>query len=272
MKMSLTITASASVLAGILANIPDDDSVVVGVGGAVTAADILQAAAAAAPNAMDQMAKFGAVQSSTPTGTSTPVVPAMPSAPTMPAPTMPAFSPPAASEEEPDGPAPTGDVDSNGIRWDERIHSGAKTTTAAGAWKKRKGVDAALIQAVEAEQRGAPAGAAAAAAVMPVAPPVMPLAAPVPMPSVVPPVAMPPMVAPAAPVAPVTDAPIDFMGLLGHVAKLTEAQRVDATYLADLVQRITAATGTPLNSLVDLNGKPELIAYTVQVMQHDQRW
>jgi hypothetical protein len=260
-KLTLTIEGSPTVLAQILAALPD--SVTGKIPDSVTV-DPIMPELAAVPNAP-----------SIPTGTPTPVVPAMPSAPTMPAPTMPAFSPPAASDDDDDGPAPTGDVDSNGIRWDERIHSSGKSTTKTGAWTKRKNIDAALIQAVEAEQRGAPAGAAAAAAVMPVAPPVMPLAPTMPVPNA--PVAMPSV--PVAPVAPMpsvpavpSDVPTDLMGLLTKVAALTGEGKVDADYLADLTNRIAVATNTPLKSLVDLGSNTELIAYTVQVMQHDQKW
>lgn len=45
-------------------------------------------------------------------------------------------------------------VDSNGLPWDERIHASTKTTTADGAWKKKRGVDDETRAAVEAELLG----------------------------------------------------------------------------------------------------------------------
>lgn len=46
------------------------------------------------------------------------------------------------------------EVDKNGLPWDARIHSDAKEKLSAkGYWKKRRGVDDATVQAVEAELR-----------------------------------------------------------------------------------------------------------------------
>lgn len=57
------------------------------------------------------------------------------------------------------------EFDADGMPWDERIHSSAKTKTQKGVWKKRKGVDDATHAAVTAELKGEPV-----AAVMPVEP------------------------------------------------------------------------------------------------------
>lgn len=53
------------------------------------------------------------------------------------------------------------DVDSAGLPWDERIHSSSKSTIANGTWKKKRGVDPALVATVEAELRGEEPAAAA---------------------------------------------------------------------------------------------------------------
>lgn len=45
------------------------------------------------------------------------------------------------------------EVDKAGLPWDERIHATTKTQTQKGFWKKRKGVDASVIEAVEQELR-----------------------------------------------------------------------------------------------------------------------
>jgi hypothetical protein len=46
------------------------------------------------------------------------------------------------------------DVDSRGLPWDERIHAGTKATNADGSWRNKRGVDKALLEAVEAELAG----------------------------------------------------------------------------------------------------------------------
>lgn len=66
----------------------------------------------------------------------------------------------------------TGQVDSAGFPWDERIHSGAKTTKADGTWTYKKGASS-LVPAVEAELRakvhggGVPAAPVVSAPVVP---------------------------------------------------------------------------------------------------------
>jgi hypothetical protein len=43
------------------------------------------------------------------------------------------------------------DVDSRGLPWDERIHASTKATNGDGSWRNKRGVDKALVEAVEAE-------------------------------------------------------------------------------------------------------------------------
>ena len=55
--------------------------------------------------------------------------------------------------------APTTDnlaIDVNGFPWDSRIHSSSKEMVKDGTWRKRRGVDAAMVAQVEAELRRAP--------------------------------------------------------------------------------------------------------------------
>ena len=66
----------------------------------------------------------------------------------------------------------TGQVDSAGFPWDERIHSGAKTTKADGTWTYKKGASS-LVPAVEAELRAKGYGVAAPAAPVVTPPPVV---------------------------------------------------------------------------------------------------
>lgn len=46
--------------------------------------------------------------------------------------------------------------DVDGIKWDKRIHSSSKELNKDGTWRKRRGVDDALVRSVEAELRGTP--------------------------------------------------------------------------------------------------------------------
>jgi hypothetical protein len=61
--------------------------------------------------------------------------------------------PSAATVSPSEGPAAKVDTDSTGLPWDGRIHSSNHKKTAAGAWAKRKNVDAATVTTVEAELR-----------------------------------------------------------------------------------------------------------------------
>lgn len=47
-------------------------------------------------------------------------------------------------------------TDAAGLPWDERIHAGSKVMNADGTWRRKRGVDEATAQAVEAELRGVP--------------------------------------------------------------------------------------------------------------------
>ncbi len=52
-------------------------------------------------------------------------------------------------------PIVSGEVDSSGMPWDARIHSSSRQKLAkGGGWKLRRGVDPAIVAAVEAELRG----------------------------------------------------------------------------------------------------------------------
>ena len=69
-----------------------------------------------------------------------------------------------------DIPAANAPLDSNGLPWDERIHSGTKSQNQDGSWKKRKGVADNVVDAVTAELRKTyPAPTAAAAPITTVA-------------------------------------------------------------------------------------------------------
>lgn len=96
--------------------------------------------------------------------------------------------------------------DNAGLPWDSRIHSGARTQTAAGAWTKRKGVSPAEVARVTSELLNAAPAAAAFTPLNAVA------AAPAPAPAAQ--QAPTPAAAPApAPAATATAAPTDFASL-----------------------------------------------------------
>ena len=48
----------------------------------------------------------------------------------------------------------TGELDSEGIPWDARIHSSSKEKVANGTWRNRRGVDKNLVEQVKASYRG----------------------------------------------------------------------------------------------------------------------
>lgn len=92
-----------------------------------------------------------------------PLPPTAPPVPYSPAPIL-----PSAATAPTDAPA----VDSRGMLWDVRIHSGAKSTNADGRWKARKGLnDPDMVARVEAELLGQPAPAAAPQVPQPPPPP-----------------------------------------------------------------------------------------------------
>lgn len=61
-------------------------------------------------------------------------------------------------------------LDKNGLPWDARIHAESKAIIADGTWRKKRGVDAALVTQVEAELRTLMAVPSPNVAVSPVAP------------------------------------------------------------------------------------------------------
>lgn len=105
--------------------------------------------------------------------------------------------------EDDEGPTNTAapDTDKNGVPWSADIHASTKALNADGTWRRKRGVDAAVADAYEAQFKAAPAPVEAAPAPAEAAPaPVEAEAAPAPaMPTGLPGMALP---EPAAPVAP----------------------------------------------------------------------
>jgi len=73
-------------------------------------------------------------------------------------------------------------VDAAGLPWDSRIHSSNRQTVADGTWRKRRGVDPAVVEVVEGQLRGTPVGVVTPSAPPPPPPPVVTAAPPPPPP------------------------------------------------------------------------------------------
>lgn len=289
MQIALTITASASVIAQILNNLPNDPGVIVNT--EVPAAPL----PVPGPAVGLAMAPVGS-------------------------PVMPTLAPAAAptpGEDDDNGPAAEGtpDVDSNGLPWDERIHSGgANRLNSDGTWRKRRGVAEATVATVEAELRAhgaapqpAPIAVPQQAIPIPVAVPMQPTvplaAAPVPTPAPAPMAIPAPIPAPtAAPTAeqlqeqvntvtaaapPVgSHVPGSIPTLPDLMAKMTPlfemrdeagAPLVHADYLAAVTTEVSNAftqagiIQQPLNAFTDI-ANPQMIDYAVQIMIRDEKW
>jgi hypothetical protein len=251
---------------------------------------------------------------STSTGTGTAAIPApVPSAPSMAAPIPAVSSVPMmpqpiglSDDEEDDNDMPNAaapDVDSNGLPWDERIHSSSKALTDKGAWKKRRGTAAATVTAVEAElrarmQQPAPAPfvppapqpmpqpvpvapvAAAAPPPVPMAPLPAPTPAPIPAPAAM---APPPQPAPIPAADPAAD-PTDSHALMLRISPMfsmtdaSGAPLIHADYLAQIAKETSDAfmnaghITQPLNSLVDIGDNAQMVSYAIQLLKRDGRW
>lgn len=100
-----------------------------------------------AVKAKDVMGSFKAVTPPAPEATEEPTEPEVKTA-------SEAFAqtpPPPPTHPEPET---TGELDSAGVPWDERIHARTKTKIADGTWKKKRGVDDAVVTQVMAEITG----------------------------------------------------------------------------------------------------------------------
>lgn len=163
----------------------------------------------------------------------------------------------------------TGELDSAGMPWDERIHSGSKKTNADGKWKLRKNVDENLVKQVEAENRAAaPAGeipaflrtgvpAAAQSATVP---------ATVPATSVV--NATAPAVAPMPP-APAAVVKRDFSGLMLKISNLFATRQIAPDYPQTIVQRVNTGFQTNIATLTDIANDPRMVEYSWQCLEVD---
>lgn len=164
----------------------------------------------------------------------------------------------------------TGELDSAGLPWDERIHSGSKKKNADGKWKLRKNVDEMLVKSVEAENRGAaPAGEL---------PAFLPNAAPVTAPATVPATSVANATAPVAPPVPASpimaqpQAPLarDFSGLMLKISNLFATKQITPDYPNTIVARINAGFQIDsVKTLTDIVNDPRMVEYAWQCLEVD---
>lgn len=255
MKLTLMIEGSKEAIAAVLAALPAD----------------------AVPAVVNVSNQPGPVQSSPPQPSPAPLAAA---------PTAPALPVPNAGSDEGDDSGPMNltapEVDSTGIRWDERIHSANKATTGDGKWRKRRGVDAGTVAAVEAELRNAapvPIPQPPLQPVQPTPPPVpmmqmpqqQPALQPAPLPMPVPP--------PQQAVQQATQGTaLDFAGFMAAISpkmgQMDAAGKpiIHADYLAQVTGEINQAFGAQLSSITDIANNPQMISYAVQILQRDGKW
>ena len=168
----------------------------------------------------------------------------------------------------------TGELDSAGMPWDERIHSGSKKTNADGKWKLRKNVDENLVKQVEAENRGAaPTGelpaflrkGVPAAAQSATVPPTVPATSVV---NATAPVAAPMPPAPAM-ATPQPTIKRDFSGLMLKISNLFATKQISPDYPNTIVQRVNAGFHTNIATLTDVANDPRMVEYSWQCLEVD---
>lgn len=264
MELKLTITGSATALARILASLGAGDTLTVE---AAPAPALATAAPTPAPAPMPTFA---------PTPLASPAE-ALAGLPVVAAP-MPAVTPAPMPESV------SAVLDVRGVPHDERVHAANKATNGDGSWRKKKGVDAAVVAAIEAELLGRPAPTVSMTPLNPspmpaVAMPAPPMPAPVTPPMPVPAPEPEPVATPAP--APAPTGPIDFPALMAHIGPKMSQMHTDGqpvinpAYLQTLVQRINEAFaphGKSINAITDVGADQQLLDFTVQLIQFDGRW
>ena len=166
----------------------------------------------------------------------------------------------------PPGPAVSAELDKRGFPWDSRIHALNRAKKLDGSWKNKRGVDANLVTACEAQNK--PGNMSSAPNAFAVAQPaaiatvshatgiLATLAAPT-VANIAPP--PPPLLSPtagAAVLAAVVPAAIDFRGLMQKIQKAT----ADGKLTADQVTTILAGIGLKPEEMAQLINNTPLIA------------
>lgn len=152
---------------------------------------------------------------------------------------------PAPAGDEDGTEEPAGDLDTNGIPWDERIHSGTKKQNKDGTWARRRNTDDAVYEQVMAELKAAhvalvgdgqaPEGDSAASAFGTQAPPA------VPVPPAPPAAAAPPAPAPA-PAPPAAAVDVSFPAIMRTVTELQRDGKIDRTGVNEVLGQMGVAS------------------------------
>lgn len=164
-------------------------------------------------------------------------------------------------------------IDTEGLPWDERIHSSTKGVNKNGTWKAKRGVQPFVVEQVTAELRARNAASSETIQTMPspgpVAPvtilqPSVPFTPPIPLASPVQPAPMPV----AAPVPPLT-IERNFQGFMAQISKLFSEQRIPPTYPRTIVDRINTGFGVNVATISDIGGDPRYVTFAWQCLDLD---
>lgn len=159
------------------------------------------------------------------------------------------ITPPVEDEDVPAVATDTLQVDSEGLPWDERIHSSSKKTTAKGTWTRRKNINDDVFNRVTAELRG---GAVPPAPIMTASIPPAPMVAP------------PPSFLQRTPAQPPAFNPLGGNGksitdLFNKIQQMFASGSADAVYLSSLTGRLSQRFNVHVTSVADLTGKQDMI-------------
>ncbi len=182
-----------------------------------------------------------------------------------------------------------GEVDSQGLPWDARIHSSNKKKSATtGAWVRRRNVAELTYNNVVAELSAGLLNAAPVAVPQPVFDPaqfnqvVQAVPAHVSAPVYAAPVqAEPVYVAPVAEVAPVVAQPVaqvqtaatqatpTIADLFGKIQQLLTVGQADQAYLNSITHRLSVQYQVQVNNFNDIAARPDMIASALQLIAID---
>lgn len=168
----------------------------------------------------------------------------------------------------------TTELDSSGIPWDKRIHSGNKKQKKDGTWNRRKNLQDMEFDAVvdELKEKTDVSVSATIPPVTPTVPDVPPVAQVTP--SVVPPVAqvtpsvVPSMPGPVTPVIPQA-ASRDFQGLMQRISDLFAKKLIDTDYIKTIVSRVNDGFQSNILTITDLANDLKMVEYAWQCLDAD---
>jgi hypothetical protein len=179
----------------------------------------------------------------------------------------------------------TGQVDADGLPWDERIHSSNKKKTAKGVWVARRGVDDITRMGVVNELRGVSSQTEHFSMTPVITPPLHSIPAPL---GDTPPhivnqgvlnafaegvkseaVNTPSYTAPAVPPT-VASAQYTITDVFGKIQPMFAADMAEAqTYINSITQRLSIQFQVQVQSINDIAGRPEMIDFAMQLMTND---